>query len=356
MKLTDDIRVLVVDDSAANRRAISETLSQAPGIQVVDRAADGEEGLKKAITLKPDVITLDLEMPRLDGFAFLRLLMAKLPTPVVVLSSYGHPSDVFKAMQLGAVDFVAKPAGPGSEAFARVRAELVEKVRSVRSVRPAPARPSPPMRPSRTPPRKGVPTSSVATHVLAVGASTGGPPALQRLLEGLGRAPVSVVVAQHMPARFTHAFAQRLHQVLPFEVAEAKDGDQLVPGRVLVAPGGAQLEVVLHEGRLVASVTGASPYDRFAPSVDRLFASVANAVGRAAVGVVLTGMGNDGAAGAKALQAAGARVWAEAEESAAVFSMPAAAIATGAVDRVLPLDAIAPAVAAHFLSPPVASP
>jgi two-component system, chemotaxis family, protein-glutamate methylesterase/glutaminase len=187
---------------------------------------------------------------------------------------------------------------------------------------------------------------------LALGASTGGPPALQRVLEALGRASVAVVVAQHMPARFTQAFAERLNQVVPFSVSEARDGDRLELGRVLVAPGGAQLEVLARDGKLVASVTGAAPHDRFAPSIDRLFSSVAKAVGSAATAVVLTGMGNDGAAGARALHETGATVWAEAESSAAVFSMPEAAIATGAVSKVLALEAIGPALASRYARSP----
>lgn len=334
------ISVLVIDDSAANRRAITRILENAPGIKVVDRAADGEEGLKKAVALQPDVITLDLEMPRLDGYTFLRLLMAKAPTPVIVISSYGHPSDVFKALQLGAFDFVAKPAKGGKESLEDVRAELVEKVRAARFMRrDEKPTPSPPrQRPPRE--KQGAPKPERAL-VLAVGASTGGPPAVQKLLEGLAGLPVCVLVAQHMPPRFTDAFAQRLDQTVPFRVKEARSGDPVVTGRVYIAPGGEQLEVAERDGRLVLQVSPTTPADKHAPSVDRLFTSVARVCGAEAKGAVLTGMGSDGAQGSVALAEAGGEVWAEAEASAVVFGMPQAAIATGRVKFVLPLDDLA---------------
>lgn len=332
-RLERPISVLVIDDSAANRRAISRILEDSPGIRVVDRAADGEEGLRKAVELRPDLITLDLEMPRLDGFGFLRLLMAKVPTPVIILSSYNHPSDVFKALQLGAFDFVAKPQTTTS--LESVRAELVEKVRAVKFVRreePAPVR--------RSNSKTRLPIVAAPTHpsLVVVGASTGGPPAVQRLLETLAGLPVCVVVAQHMPARFTKAFAERLDQTLAFRVSEAKTGDRLIAGRVYVAPGGEQLEVLERDGVPTLIVTPAMPEDLYAPSIDRLFKSIATLPAAASThAVVLTGMGRDGAAGVKALGKRGATVWAEAEATAVVFGMPQAAIATGAVGHVLEL-------------------
>ncbi|MEW5739265.1 MAG: chemotaxis-specific protein-glutamate methyltransferase CheB [Myxococcota bacterium] len=337
------ISVLVIDDSAANRRAITRILETAPGIRVVDRAADGEEGLKKAIALKPEVITLDLEMPRLDGFTFLRLLNAQAPTPVIVLSSYRHPSDVFKALQLGAFDFVSKPQGRDAETLDSVRAELIEKVRAVRFLKPRDTADAP--KPS---PSKGKPPRSEPSAVIGVGASTGGPPAVQRVLESLVGLPVCVLVAQHMPARFTEAFAQRLNQALALRVTEAKSGDPLEPGRVYVAPGGEQLEVAQKGSLLQVAVKRASPADRHAPSVDRLFLSLADHLGAKAKAVVLTGMGDDGARGVAALGREGAEVWAEAESTAVVFGMPQAAISTGHVKRVLPVDELGPALAASL--------
>jgi two-component system chemotaxis response regulator CheB len=335
------IRVLVIDDSVANRRAITRLLEAAPGVRVVDRAGDGEEGLRKAIALQPDVITLDLEMPRLDGYGFLRLLAAHAPTPVIVLSSYRHPSDVFKALQLGAFDFVAKPREAKGASMESVRAELVDKVRSVRFVR-RPAAAIAPAAPPAAAPRSG---GAGSMEVVALGASTGGPPAVQRVLESLEGLPVCVLVAQHMPPRFTEAFAQRLDQALPLRVMEARSGDPLEPGRVYIAPGGAQLELAASGARLELLVSRPAPADRHAPSVDRLFHSLAEHLGPRARAVVLTGMGEDGARGVEALGRAGAEVWAEAEATAVVFGMPQAAIATGRVNRVLPLDALGPALA-----------
>ncbi len=345
MSLEPPIRVLIVDDSAANRRSLSSMLEAAPGIVVVDRAADGEEGLKKAILLRPDVITLDLEMPRLDGFGFLRLLMAKAPTPVIVLSSYGHPSDVFKALQLGAYDFLAKPKKGDRDALELVRHELVEKVRGARFVKREVPPPSPPLheRPERG--AKKAPPPEAPPMVVVIGASTGGPPAVQKLLEAVGHLPLAVVVAQHMPPRFTTAFAERLDQALALEVREAKHGDRLEAGHVYIAPGGEQLEVHERKGLWTLSVSRSAPEDRHAPSVDRLFESTAHVVGPLATAVVLTGMGTDGARGVVALAQAGAQVWAESETSAVVFGMPEAAIATGKVSRVLPLDELGPSLA-----------
>lgn len=349
------IRVLVIDDSPSNRRAISAMLESAPGIEVLDRAADGEEGLKKAIALKPDCITLDLEMPRIDGYSFLRLINSRAPTPVIVLSSYGHPSDVFKALQLGALDFVAKPAKGDKAGLEQVRAELVEKVRSsafakkrpaergtgpfhTPAVFPAAVSPGPAKKPAQ-------PTPVDTPTVVAIGASTGGPPAVQKVLEALAGLPVCVLVAQHMPARFTEAFAERLDGALPFRVKEARTGDPVVPGRVYIAPGGEQLELGEKDGRLVTVVSRTLPTDAYAPSVDRLFTSVARLAKAQARGVVLTGMGNDGAQGVKAMLQAGVEVWVESDETAVVFGMPQAAIESGPVTRVLALPALGPQLA-----------
>ncbi len=354
MRPEKPIRVLVIDDSASNRRTISAMLEAAPGVEVLDRAADGEEGLKKAIALRPDCITLDLEMPRIDGYSFLRLLNSRAPTPVIVLSSYGHPSDVFKALQLGAFDFVAKPATGDRAGLEQVRAELVEKVRASALAKRIER---PPVGPFQTPAvfptavplelerKKAAPVPSDTPTVVAIGASTGGPPAVQKVLEALAGLPVCVLVAQHMPARFTEAFAQRLDGALPFRVKEAASGDPIVGGRVYIAPGGEQLELAERDGKRVVSVSRPGPHDPYAPSVDRLFSSVARFVKSHARGVVLTGMGNDGGEGVKALLRAGAEVWVESEETAVVYGMPQAAIAAGPVTRVLPLPQLGPLLA-----------
>jgi two-component system, chemotaxis family, protein-glutamate methylesterase/glutaminase len=328
--------VLVVDDSASNRRTLLELLEAEGDLEVVARAEDGEDGLRKATGLRPDVITLDLEMPRLDGFAFLRLLMAREARPVVVISSYAHRADVFRALELGAVDFIAKPRRGVPEALADFGRELRDKVRGARLARP----------PKAHPPRPVQPASSLV--LVGLGASTGGPSAIQRLLEATAAEPsLCFLVSQHMPAHFTRAFAERLDRLGAFRVSEAHEGDVPQAGRAFIAPGGRQLELVRQRAGLVLHTPPTVSGDRHAPSVDRLFGSMARALGPAALGVVLTGMGADGAEGARALAAGGGEVWAEAEESAVVFGMPQAAIATGAVRRVLPLAQLGPALRVH---------
>jgi len=333
VKREKNIRVLVIDDSPSNRRAITQILEASPGIEVVDRAADGEEGLKKAHALKPDLITLDLEMPKLDGFSFLRLLMAHSPTPVIVLSSYAHDSDVFKALELGAFDFVAKPSRGGREDLEAVRAELLQKVRSVRLLKKDEKTPLPIARPPKAPPKVTEPDPMV----VAVGASTGGPPAISKLVEAMVRRPVALLVCQHMPPRFTHAFAERLDKMGGLKVSEAKEGDRVKAGHVYIAPGGGHLELKRVDGVLTLSTPENTPADKHAPSVDRMFESCAKTLGAQTLAIVLTGMGVDGAKGVKAVAKAGGEVWAEAEETAIIFGMPQAAISTGVVGRVLPL-------------------
>ena len=338
------ITVLIVDDSAATRRALSKLLETAPGIEVVGRAIDGEDGLKKALLLKPDVITLDLEMPKMDGYAFLRLLMARQPTPVIVVSSYGHRSDIFKALQLGAFDFVARPTEDDDASFASVRGELIEKLRAARYMRREEVKKASPPAPKAKAPQ---PVEPETARLVLIGASTGGPPAVQKVLEALTGLPVCVIVAQHMPARFTQAFAERLDQSLGFRVSEAKSGDLILPGRVYVAPGGEQLELEERAaGGLALLVKMSLPSDAHAPSVDRLFLSAARVVPPGTRAIVLTGMGADGARGALALKKAGIEVWAEAESTAVVFGMPEAAIKAGAVTKIWPLDQIGPALVA----------
>ncbi len=329
--MAKQIRVLVIDDSAYNRRALSEMLRSAEEIAVVAIASNGEEGLKAALELKPDVITLDLEMPGVDGFTFLRLLRAKSDIPVIVVSGYSGRHDVFKALELGAIDFIAKPARHFSKETQQVREELLEKIRAVRLLRR-----EPPARPARA--RKGARRFKVAV----IGASTGGPPALQRLFAALpGDLPLCLLVAQHMPERFTRAFAERLDRTSAFEVGEAKPSDLLAAGKALVAPGGFHMRLAERGGALEVQLAAAADADKHVPSVDALFCSAAELLGQDGVGVLLTGMGSDGRDGMLALKRRGAHTVAESEQSAVIFGMPKEAIAAGAADRVLPLEAIA---------------
>ena len=339
MSAQDSISVLVIDDSAHNRHTLTSLLESAADVRVLDRAADGEEGLKKVLELKPDVVTLDLEMPKLGGYTFLRLLMRTVPTPVIVISSYSHRSDVFKALELGAFDFIAKPPSTTREALDGLRKELLDKVRAARHVRPGQRHAAPGAR--------ALAVAGELPLVVAVGASTGGPPAVQRLLEGLAAEPTPcVLVCQHMPSLFTRAFAERLDRIGPFTVTEADDGDVVQPGHMYIAPGGRHMVLAERGTKLELHTPPPTPLDKYAPSVDRLFTSVAQVLGSRALAVVLTGMGADGAEGAREVARAGGEVWAESEETAVVFGMPGEAIATGAVQRVLRLGEMGPALAA----------
>lgn len=342
------LRVLVVDDSAYNRRNIAEILSGNEEIEVVGKAGDGDDALRQVAQLKPDVITLDLEMPRMDGFTFLRILMARQPTPVIVVSSYAQKENVFKALELGAIDFVAKPDRQFSP-DANIRKEIIQKVLLVRYLRPrAPALPRVAPAPQHprvaSEPRIGVPLR----HLVAIGSSTGGPTALLEIFNRIPeRFPGAIVIAQHMPDKFTRTFAERLDRRGGVRVVEAQDGDQVISRKAYVCPGRMCMEVVVTPGSGHAlqadvriKVGPPATGDRYVPSADRLFKSAAQVAGTRAVGVILTGMGDDGVIGARAIRAAGGTVVAESEETAVVYGMPGAAVRAGVVNESLPLTAI----------------
>ena len=337
------VRVLIVDDSEASRSAIQAMLSERPGLRVVGHARDGEEALRAALRHKPDVVVLDLQMPRMDGFTFLRLLMAQCPTPVVVLSAQSRRSDVFKALELGALDFVAKP--DGSASLEEIREALLEKCETLGQLEVWNARGAVVAPPEAVPARPVVEPERVAV----VAASTGGPQALQQLFSALPAAvPLAVLVAQHMPEKFTATFAERLSRTTSFSVQEAQHGDVVAVGRVLIAPGGHHLQLARDGlGVLRAAVHPQPPGERgrYCPSADLLFLSAARLLGRRACALVLTGMGNDGQVGIRAVRAEGGLTLAESQESAVVYGMPLAAVETGAVDEVLALGALAPRLA-----------
>jgi two-component system chemotaxis response regulator CheB len=340
------IRVLVIDDSAYNREAIVQMLESEPGIEVVGRAANGEEGLKEALALRPDVITLDLEMPKMDGFTFLRILMSRQATPVIVVSSYSRKQNVFKALELGALDFIAKPTRYLSPELHKIRDEMLEKVRMVQQLQTSNI--SMRVQERTTTEAEGEDVRALeprdAPHMalVVVGASTGGPPALQTFLQMLPRSiPAAFLVAQHMPENFTRAFADRLNRYTSLEVTEAAGGESVVPGRVFVAPGGRNLTVQQTEEGLECQVVEARKGSKYIPSIDALFRSAAEIGGDRVVGILMTGMGADGRDGMRAIKRAGGRTVAESEETAVIFGMPKEAIDTGDVDVVLRLDEIA---------------
>jgi len=341
------VRVLVIDDSAYSRRTIIKLLEELPGVEVVGYAANGEEGLRKTVDLRPDLITLDLEMPGMDGFTLLRIIMNACPTPVIVVSAQNEDERVFKAMELGAVDFVAKPGRVISEQLLEIREELQQKVSNVFNLNLQGLK----VRTRVTPQEDNLPVRRVARlrkggqqnyELIAIGSSTGGPPALQKILSQLpGTLPFAVLISQHMPAGFTKAFAERLNRMLPFNVREAMDGEIIYPNTVLIAPGGMNMVAVQLKDQVIVRIKTPSKEEKYIPSVNVMLSSVAKSYANRALAVILTGMGNDGSLGIRKIKESGGGVLAESEESSVVFGMPREAIATGVVDKIVHLDQMA---------------
>ena len=333
------IRVLIVDDSAIVRKVLTDALSGEADIEVVGTAPDPFVARDKILSLQPDVLTLDIEMPRMDGVTFLKRLMHHHPMPVIVISSLGIASSraALEALEAGAIDVLAKPGGPQS--VGDLRLSLASKIRAAKVARllaPAPKVDATAAPPARRPLVQPFPASAV----IAIGASTGGTEAIQKVLREFPENCPGVVITQHIPAVFSRSFANRLNELCAIRVREAEDGDEVEPGLALVAPGNFHMllqrsptgyRVEIKDGPMVC-------YQR--PAVDILFHSVARAAGSNATGALLTGMGSDGALGMLAMKNAGARTIAQDEGSCVVFGMPKEAIRRGAVDRVLPLSAI----------------
>jgi two-component system, chemotaxis family, protein-glutamate methylesterase/glutaminase len=336
MDSTRKTRVLIVDDSALVCRILSECLSGQPDIEVVGTAADPYIARDKIVELDPDVLTLDIEMPRMDGLTFLRKLMQHRPMPVIVISSLAQAScdAALRALEEGAVEALGKPSGPYS--VGDLKKTLADRIRAAAKARvrvPA-ARAEVPCPAERA-------TALLSTAVIAIGASTGGTEAIREVLERLPSNIPGTVITQHIPAGFSKAFSDRLNHLCSMEVKEAVDGDELYPGRVLVAPGG--LHTMLRRvgsGYRVAVKDGPRVcYQR--PSVDVLFRSVAEEAGPNAVAALLTGMGSDGASGLLQIRQAGGATIAQDEESCVVFGMPREAIRMDAAEQVLPLQQVA---------------
>jgi two-component system chemotaxis response regulator CheB len=342
---TPPIRAVVIDDSAYNRVTLTRMLEADPRIRVVATAVNGEDGIKQVMKHRPDVITLDLEMPIMDGFAFLRWLMVNLPTAVIAVSSRASDRSVFKALELGALDFIAKPGGRVSPRLEEIQKDLVAKVMQVAELRMENLRRR---LQEEAPPAEGAPgplaVCPQGIELVAIGCSTGGPPALQHLFQSLPVLPVPFVVAQHMPPAFTRLFAERMNKLSQYEVKEARDGEMLVPGSVYIAPGGMQSEVRRISEGLQVRVFPAGMADLYAPSVDRLFKSASDACAERMIAVIMTGMGDDGSEAMREVHARGGKTIAESSQSAIIFGMPAEAIKTGAVDEVLPLSEIPQAI------------
>ncbi len=340
------IRVLVVDDSAVVRQVLSKELGKAADIEVVGTATDPYAARDKIISLHPDVMTLDMEMPRMDGLTFLDKLMRHHPLPVIVVSSLTTKGSqlALDALALGAIDVVCKPGS--SFSVGELSDTLIEKVRIASRARCSRDRPSPSVVRSPIRPLVSHGLSQTTHKILAIGASTGGTRAIENVLESLPRGTPGTVIVQHMPEHFTATFAERLNETCQMDVREAKDGDLVVPGLALLAPGNFHMVLNRSGAKYYVQVKTGPPLHHQRPAVDVLFQSVAKRAGENAVGVILTGMGADGAKGMQAMHQAGAHNIAQDEHTCVVFGMPKEAIAAGGVDDILPLGKIPSAIMA----------
>lgn len=334
-------KVLVVDDSALIRKLLTDVLNNDPELEVVAAARDPYDAWDKIKQFKPDVITLDVEMPKMDGIVFLQKLMVARPMPVVMVSSLTEHGceTTLRALELGAVDFVSKPKLDIRSGTLELADEIVAKVKTAAHSKPSIAKK--PETPAARPSKRSVGLIQSTHKVVAMGASTGGTQALLAVLGALPADAPGIVVVQHMPATFTSRFAHRLNERCKINVREAQDGDRILPGLALLAPGGKHLEVQRAGASYHVVLTDGPPENQSKPSVDVMFRSCAKQIGKHTVGVILTGMGKDGAAGMQALRQTGAQTMVQDEETCVVFGMPREAIATGGVQSVLPLDKIA---------------
>lgn len=342
------INVVVVDDSAFMRKAISTMLQKDRGIRVVATARDGEEGLRMIRKHNPDVVTLDIEMPKMDGLTALRHIMMEMPRPVLMVSSLTTEGAeaTLKAMDLGAIDFIPKQLSKVSLDIVKIENDLISKVKTVarRKMRPVPR-----MRAAAAARRPAAPVQTprgrAKRDVVVIGVSTGGPPAVQKILSSLPRDfPAGIVIAQHMPKAFTGPFANRLNGVSQLKVKEAETGDRLLPGHVFVAPGGSHLVIDQKVSRIDLVVTPEPKEALYKPSANVLVSSVAKAVGRRALGVILTGMGNDGRDGIRELKNKGGRAIAQSDSSCVVYGMPKAIVDDGLADEIVDIDDMANAI------------
>jgi two-component system, chemotaxis family, protein-glutamate methylesterase/glutaminase len=333
------VRVLVVDDSAVMRQLLSGLLSADPDIEVVGTAADPHIARERIKALNPDVVTLDIEMPHMDGLTFLRKIMTLRPMPVVMISTLTQrgAESTLEALEIGAVDFIAKPTTDVANGLADLAVELRRKVKAAADVRVGTRRVAV-VAPARPRPRR------LSRKIVFVGASTGGVEALKAVLMGLPADCPPTLITQHMPPRFTAGFAERLNRQCPMTVSEAVDDQTVEAGHVYIAPGSHHLEIARSGDRYFCRLSDGPPLSGHRPSVDVLFQSAARLVGKSAVGAILTGMGKDGAEGLLALRAAGAMTLGQDEQSSLIYGMPRAAFERGAVMHQCSLSQMADAI------------
>lgn len=352
------VRVLVVDDSGFFRRRVTEMLNADPGMEVIDAAENGQIAVEKALALKPDVITMDIEMPVMDGITAVREIMAKRPTPILMFSSLTTDGAraTLDALDAGAVDFLPKRFEDISKDREEAKKLLCQRVReagSQRAARPVASSPRPAATPSVAPSVSSPQPVAVSARrrgdvkLVAIGTSTGGPVALQQVLTTLpGNFPLPILLIQHMPATFTPAFAKRLDQICAITVRQAQDGDKLIAGTAFLAPGGSQMVLEKdRNGNAVLRIKESDPEQTYRPSVDTTFNSVSQVFPNSTLAIVLTGMGADGCEGARKLKQSGSSIWAQDEASCVVYGMPAAVVEAGVAERVLSLTDIGPNLA-----------
>lgn len=351
------IKVLVVDDSAFMRKAISNMIESDPSLEVVGTARDGEDGINKIASLKPDLVTLDIEMPRMDGLTALKIIMEKTPLPVLMLSSLtvegAHAT--LQALEMGAVDFIPKNLDNLSLNIVQIRDDLVAKIKAVahrriafRKSAPLPQRdpslpgfqkPSPPAYANAMPQR----SSHGKASIVAIGSSTGGPKALQDVLSQIPKDfPVGIAIVQHMPTSFIPPFAERLNQISAIQVKTAEDGEMIKPGVALIAPGEFHLTFRrVHSAEVRVKLNPEPSNSLHRPSVDQMALSAAQVYGGSSIGVILTGMGHDGRDGMKAIKDSNGRIVAQNEETCVVYGMPKAVVDLGIADKIVPLSNVA---------------
>lgn len=352
------IRVFIIDDSAVVRKVLTELLAAVSGIQVIGAAQDPIFALAKMEKDWPDVITLDIEMPRMDGITFLKKIMAERPTPVVMCSTLteeGSKASV-QALSLGAIDVVSKPKSNLKTTLPEASADLIAAIRTAAKANMFGARPKKIAPVLKVPAKfnadvmlsKGVarPGKQVG-GLVAIGASTGGTQALEAVLTALPLNTLPILVVQHMPEKFTRAFADRLNSMCKVDVKEAEDNDALFPGRVLIAPGGKHMMLRSTQFGATVQIKDGPLVSRHKPSVDVLFRSVSKYAGGNALGIIMTGMGDDGAIGIQEMHVAGANTVAQNEETCVVYGMPKEAVRRGAIDQVVPLSEMPAIIAAH---------
>ena len=343
-------RLLIVDDSPYYRMRFSKIFARSKELGVVGLAEDGDIAIKQIVEHQPDIVLLDLLMPRLDGFGVLRWAMKNNPLPIVVCSSFSDRERVFKALELGAIDFLLKPTPRATQQPSMLEEQIIERVEQAAVARlTLGAKQSADTKAAILAAERAARGAQV--ELICIAASTGGPAAIQRLIAGLPEdLEAPMIVAQHMPAGFTAPFAERLNSLSHYKVVEARNNQQIKNQHIYIAPAGLQTTVDRQGARLILSVSNNATDQLHAPSADALFESAAKACGARALAVVLTGMGEDGARGAEILRLAGGHVLAESNESAVVFGMPRSVIERGCCDAMLPVSAMPPVLLAYTLA------